>query len=245
VGWVERELAAHGPAPSWDRDFPAWVDPLEHARAQVSAAERGPRPWQSVGEALNPMIEVLWHHLADEDRRLFVDRFVSRFMSHWVPIPLVTGRRLLSLLEDRKLTVEGGLAGVTFDAARGEYRLELRGHTGGAPGFDALIDATGVPRYLAECDSPLLRALLAQGTIAAHPAGGLRADFESLRVLGAEGRPDPSLFALGNLTCGTHLFTSTLERGVAKADRVAGLVVAELQRRSDKEHHADASPHST
>jgi uncharacterized NAD(P)/FAD-binding protein YdhS len=240
--WLEAELSRHELTVSWDHDFPGWVEPLEHMAAQVAAAERGPRIWQSIGEALNPVIEVVWHHLADEDKRLFLDRFHARFMSHWVPIPLVTGRRLLALLRGDALTVERGLAGVTFDEAAGEYRLALPGRIAA---FDCVVDATGVPRHLAECDSPLLRSLLVQGTIAPHPAGGLRVDFDSLRALGEDGRPDASLFAIGNLTSGTHLFTSTLELNVQKADRIAGLVVSELTRRSDQDHHADATPHST
>jgi hypothetical protein len=70
-------------------------------------------------------------------------------------------------------------------------------------------------------------------------------DFESFRVLGAEGRLDPSLFALGNLTCGTHLFTSTLDLNVEKADRVAAHVVEELRRRTEKDLHVDATPHTS
>jgi hypothetical protein len=53
------------------------------------------------------------------------------------------------------------------------------------------------------------------------------------------------LFALGNLTFGTHLFTSTLEPNVEKADRVAGLVVSELHRRGEKGKYDHAPAHST
>jgi len=244
--WLELELEAHGQSVSWDRDFPAWVDPKEHLSREVAAAEGGARLWQSIGEALNPMMDVLWHHLASEDRRIFLDRFRSRFMSHWVPIPLVTARRVLALLRDGRLGVERGLSDVTREATRDEaagacsLRLGAR-----SAEVDVVIDATGTARHLSEIDSPLLEALLRQGTIAAHDAGGVRVAFESLRVLGAEGRSDPSLFALGNLTCGTHLFTSTLDLNVEKADRVAAHVEGELHRRNEKQRHVDATPHSS
>jgi uncharacterized NAD(P)/FAD-binding protein YdhS len=240
--WIDRELADHGEAALWDRDFPPWLDPEPHVAAQVAAAERGPRLTQSLGEALNPMIEVLWRHLAEDDRRVFLERHYSRFMSHWVPIPLVTGRRVLALLREGRLAVERGLAGVAYDAQSGEYRLDLAGRVAA---FDAVVDATGTPRGLADLESPLVASLLRQGTIAPHADGGLRVDFDSLRVLGADGRADPSLFALGQLTFGTHLFTSTLEQNVDKAARVAALVASELHRRSEKDHHVDATPHPT
>ncbi len=238
--WLQLELGRYDLSLAWDQDFPAWAPPLDHCGSQVAAAARGPRVWQSIGEALNPMIEVLWHHLAHDDKRLFLDRFYSRFMSHWVPIPLMTGRRVLAALRERKLTVERGLTGLRFDADTKAYHLHFLERL--VP-FDFVIDATGTPRHLSECDSPLLHALLAQGTIAAHDLGGLRVDFESLRVLGKDGHADPSLFALGNLTSGTHLFTSTLEANVEKADRVAAVIVSELHRLREKEPHVDATPH--
>jgi uncharacterized NAD(P)/FAD-binding protein YdhS len=242
VGWLERELAQHDLSVSWDRDFPARVDPLEHYVSQVAAAERGERVWQSIGEALNPVMDVVWHHLADDERRLFLDRFYSRFMSHWVPVPLATGRRVLGLLREGKLSVEPDLAGAAFAAEKGAYDLRFAGHLAS---FDFVVDATGAPRLLSDCESPLLRSLERQGTIAAHDCGGMQVDFESLRAIGADGRADPSLFAVGQLTCGTHLFTSTLEYNVHKADRVAARIVSELQRRSTKDQHVDSPPDPT
>ncbi|MGH7295000.1 MAG: FAD/NAD(P)-binding protein [Polyangiaceae bacterium] len=237
VDWLALELERHGVSVSWDRDFPAWVDPLDHYASQVAAAERGPRAWQAIGEALNPMMEVVWHHLGEDDRRLFLDRFYSRFMSYWVPIPLGTARRVLTLLREGRLSVERQLTDVVLDAESGEYRLRFPGRVATS---DFVVDATGAPRHLQDCDSPLLQSLLRQGTITAQSSGGLRVDFDSLRALGAGGRPDPSLFAIGNLTSGTHLFTSTLEFNVLKADRVAARIVSELHRRSDKDHHAES-----
>ena len=245
VRWLALEIERHDLSLSWDRLFPAWLDPLDHYTSQIAAAERGARVWQSIGEALNPMIEVIWHHIADDDKRLFLDRFYSRFMSHWVPIPLTTARRVKALLAERKLAVLPDVAGVTFDAESRAYHLRFRDEPERPIAFDFVIDATGAPRHLHDCDSPLLRALLTQGTIAAHDSGGLRVDFTSLRVLAKDGRTDPSLFALGNLTSGTHLFTSTLELNVEKADRIAPLIVSELHRCSEKEPHVDATPHST
>jgi uncharacterized NAD(P)/FAD-binding protein YdhS len=238
--WLQLELEQHGASLSWERDFPAWVEPEEHLTAQIAAAESTTRLWQSVGEALNPMIEVLWHHLAAEDRQLFFDRFVSRFMSYWVPIPLVTARRVLGLISAGRLEVARDLQGVAR-AAEG-YALRLGDRVAD---FEFVINATGTPRHLSESDSPLVDALLRQGTIAPHPHGGVRVDFESLRVLGADGRLDPSLYALGNLTSGTHLFTSTLEQNLEKADRLAARIVEDLHRHIEKGTHVDAAPHTS
>jgi uncharacterized NAD(P)/FAD-binding protein YdhS len=237
--WLELELEPQGLQVSWDRHFPARVDPKAYLSAEVAAAEGGPRLWQSVGEALNPMMDVVWHHLDSEDRRIFLDRYRSRFMSHWVPIPLVTARRVLGLLHDGKLRVERALSGV--DAREGTYVLHLEDRRAEV---DVVIDATGTGRNLSEIDSPLLAALLRQQTISAHDEGGVKVAFESLRVLGADGRSDPSLFALGHLTCGTHLFTSTLDINVEKADRVAAHMTDELHRRQ-KQRHVDATPHTS
>lgn len=238
LGWLELELERHGVQVSWDRDFPSWVDPSSRLSAEIAAAEGGARAWQALGEALNPMIELVWHHLADEDKRLFLDRYHSRFTSHWVPIPLVTARRLLDHLRSGLLRVERGLGHATRREAGVALDLGGRSET-----FDAVIDATGAPRHLHETESPLLSSLLRKGTVLAHAFGGVRVELDSLRVLRADGRPDPELHALGNLTSGTHLFTSTLERSVARADRVAAHVVDELHRRFEKDLHVDAAPH--
>ena len=243
--WLELEMKRHDASVSWHDDFPAWAPPLEHLESQVAAAERGARTWQSLGEALNPMIEVLWHHLAADDKRLFLEGFYSRFMSHWVPIPLVNGRKLLSLLRERRLTVERNLANVTLDPSGDRFRLHFSDET--TKTCDYFVNATGVPRHLSECCSPLVASLASQGTIAPHEFGGVRVEFDSLRAIGKDGRADPSLFALGNLTSGTHLFTSTLELNVDKADRIADQIVSELLRRNatkDPSFHGDATPHS-
>jgi len=237
LGWLEQELGA---PVSWDRDFPAWAPPGEHVASEIAAAEQGARAWQSVGEALNPVMDLIWHHLADDDRALFLERYRSRFMSHWVPIPLVTARRLLSHLHRKNLSVARGLVRVTRE--REGFRFLLGDQ---AADVDFVIHATGAPRDLRETDSPLLESLCAQGIVAPHPFGGARVDFESLRVIGADGHVDPSLFAIGNLTCGTHLFTSTLDVNVEKAERVAGHVVSELHRRTEKDRHVDAAPHTS
>ena len=114
--WLEMEMQRHDVSVSWHNDFPSWAPPTEYVASQVAAAQNGARIWQSIGEALNPMLEVLWHHLAADDKRLFVDRFYSRFMSHWVPIPLTNAQKMLTLLEERRLTVERNLTRVAFDA---------------------------------------------------------------------------------------------------------------------------------
>jgi uncharacterized NAD(P)/FAD-binding protein YdhS len=240
LGWIEQELAAHGGSVDWDRDFPARVDPRSHLAAELAAAECGPRLWQSVGEALNPMVEVLWHHLADDDRRLFLDHHRSRFMAHWVPIPLVTARRLLGLLRERSLEVEGALGKVARDPQHGTFVLSLGDRR---REVDVVVNATGTPRHLTEMESPLLQSLLHQGTVQAHEAGGVRVAFDTLRVLGHDGRPDPSLFAIGHLTCGTHLFTSTLDQNVLRAERLAAQLTAGLG--GPGRSHVDAALHSS
>lgn len=241
--WLEMEMRRHGVAVSWDDDFPSWVPPVEHYESQVAAAKRGARAWQSVGEALNPMIEVLWHHLAADDKRLFFERFYSRFMSHWVPIPLVNGERILTHLRAGRLTVARGLARVAPDA--NGFRVDFS--DGSTAACDYVVNATGTPRHLSEQRSPLLDSLVSQGILAPEEFGGVRVDFDSLRVVDGNGHLNPSLFALGNLTSGTHLFTSTLELNVDKADRIAAQIVTELLRRNAaKDHpvHGDATPHS-
>jgi uncharacterized NAD(P)/FAD-binding protein YdhS len=228
--WLELELEGHDLSMSWDRDFPAWASAVEHYTSQLAAAEKGPRVWQAIGEALNPLIEVIWNHLAEDDKRVFMGRFYNRFMSHWVPIPIVNGKRVLALLKQRRLAVQRNLTGVTFEEKTTDFRLHFSGSESVA--CDYIVNATGAPRQLSDCNSPLLESLHHQGIVSAHEFGGIRVDFESLRVLGKDGHPNPRMFALGNLTFGTHLFTSTLELNVQKADRVAGHIVTELLQRN-------------
>jgi uncharacterized NAD(P)/FAD-binding protein YdhS len=238
LSWLTMELARLGASVSWDRDFPAWAPPIERLSAEIAAAAGGVRAWQAVGEALNPMIEVVWHHLADDDRRLFLGRYRSRFMSHWVPIPIGTARRILDLLRARRLTAERGLGDVERRGDGFALRIGDRSEA-----FDAVIDATGAPRYLHETESPLLDDLRERGAIVAHPHGGVRVEVGSLRALREGGRPDPALYAVGNLTSGAHLFTSTLELNVERAFRLAAHLVEELHGRREKDLHVDAAPH--
>lgn len=68
---------------------------------------------------------------------------------------------------------------------------------------DSLINATGYTTQVSQCNSPLLRGMLASGLVRANEFGGVDVDFESGRVLSRAGRQMKGLFALGSLASGT------------------------------------------
>jgi uncharacterized NAD(P)/FAD-binding protein YdhS len=198
------------------RDVTGPVDaPVEAFLRNVEEARAGARAWQDALIPLNDHVADLWTGLSAEDRRRLMAGAYSRYMAHRVAIPPENGERVAALIRAGRLRVLRGL-GRVVPLGRG---FEVATETG-AERFDVVVNGTGASVDLAASGGTLYRGLFAAGRAVPDVHGGIRVDPGSNAVLGADGRPSPGLYAIGNLTAGTFLLTSNL---VLNARHAAGV----------------------
>jgi hypothetical protein len=77
-------------------------------------------------------------------------------------------------------------------------------------------------------EDTLVQNLLRRGTIAPHSSGGIHVDFDNGFTIDKDENPSNWLFALGEMTRGTHFFTNAVSQIALFADRIAGLIVNRL-----------------
>jgi uncharacterized NAD(P)/FAD-binding protein YdhS len=102
-----------------------------------------------------------------------------------------------------------------------------------------MIGATGSPRSVDLLDSDLVGNMLQRGTITPHRFGGIVVDPVTYNVIGNSGDPNPSVFAVGELTTGMFFFTSALDINARHARNCAMQflkTVAESQRSRLAQH---------
>jgi uncharacterized NAD(P)/FAD-binding protein YdhS len=222
--WISKELGLADPCARWSWDEKR--NPVSFLRRDLNEAGAGVRSWQSVGVALNEVIELLWSVLDEADQKEFKAHYYSIWMSYRVPIPEQSGKRLLQLMESGRVQVLAGLSDVKWDPLAESFEIDL-GRTGTLR-CGSVINATGSPTSLGDCDSRLMDSLLASHWLSAHPMGGIDVDFDSSAVRDRNGTPRSNAYVVGNLTSGVHLFTSVLELNVKRAAGVAQQVAMNL-----------------
>jgi hypothetical protein len=224
---------------------------LDVLRADVAAARRGSTvdPVKAALEVLRSLRPALpevvdFDGLLPESQRDFLTRWapMSFLLSAGPPVGHV--EQLVALIDAGVLTVVGPQARFEADRESGRFAVESPAVAGSRRLADVLLDARAPGADLRRDRNPLLRQMLADGMISEHvnvdPAagrrfttGGLAITRSPFHVVGADGRPDPDIHALGVLTQNTRWFTQV---GTGRpgqdspfrrdADAIAGAVLA-------------------
>jgi uncharacterized NAD(P)/FAD-binding protein YdhS len=164
----------------------------------VRAVRKG-KPWRAAVDALRPHSVDLWRGLSKAEKR--------RFLRHLRPWWDVHRHRIAPDVAARidQLRVEGRLelvAGRIAGFAKDEASIARRGGGTVTRRVTAAINCTGPQGDITRVNDPLIRQLLATGTVRPDALRlGLEVDEES-RVVCADGRPSPALYAIGPLSRG-------------------------------------------
>lgn len=175
--------------------------------------------WQQVLASTNHVIEEAWDALDGSAQDLFLRRYNRHWMARRAPMPIGNAQRLLTMLDERRLAVHSGVP--VFHQRGREGRIEIELPSGMRRAYDHVINATGARWVDAPEDAPLAWRLLRDGLASRDARGGLRVDFATNALIDATGRPDANLRLLGHLTCGTHLFVTSLEMIARRARMIA------------------------
>ena len=173
-------------------------------RGYAHAAMRAGLPWQSVFDRLRPHGQALWQSLAPAEQRRFLRHAVRYWDIHRHRVAPQVHARIAALRDSGQLRLHRGRLDHVMVQGRC-VRLNYRRRDGDAHELDAdvLVNATGVELRAQAMRNPLLDGLLGRGLARPGPHGiGIDTDAQG-RVIEAEGRASPRLFALGSLRIGT------------------------------------------
>ncbi|KAG8530118.1 uncharacterized protein KY384_005600 [Bacidia gigantensis] len=208
--WCRLRLEVVGKHPSF----------LETLRADIQEAENGDVGWQAVLKATAPLAERYWHSFTAHER-LHIENFMSLWMCYRHSMPLVNAKRLLALMASGQLEGKRGI-GAAFQQ---EGHFEISTHDGPILS-QYLIEAIGQEHHPQRVDSLLVRGLLAKQILKPQPFGGVSVDFTTLET------PTKSMYVLGSMTRGVHLYTNAIDRNAAHAARIADHLTGIPPRRS-------------
>ncbi len=231
VGLVRAEIAlAEGP----DFDFAPFLvpapEPLAYLDQEIAAAA-SPRLWQAVLYASNAVLEYAWHHLAEADKDRFVRDQFSHYIAFRVSIPVENAIRMRDLIREGRVEIHTGAVTVGARGGDGKYRIARKGGAeaeGAVTAVDAVIGCLGTPRDATKLDSVLLGRLFTKGLARPDRFGGLQVDHATGQLRGAGGALHADLTVIGDLTAGTHFFTSVLEVLARHARMRAGAIVGSI-----------------
>ncbi|MDQ6523273.1 FAD/NAD(P)-binding protein [Nocardioides sp. LHD-245] len=193
-----------------------------------AAAERGVG-WRAVVDGLRPLTQELWRRLAVAERRRFLDVHARDWEVRRHRMAPEVALRLQSYRYDDRLAVHAGSLHAVADLGE---RRRVTIASGQQPiEADAVVNCTGPLADVRQSADPLLRALVARGTVAPDPlALGIDATVEGA-VRGSDGRVVEGLFVVGPPRKGTLWESTAIPEIRGQAAQVAGAVVERVSRR--------------
>lgn len=193
---------------------------LDYITTEIALASSTERLWQSVIYSTNSVIDYVWHRLSREDKREFQDNFGSLWSAYRVSFPVKNAQKLHTLLRADRVMVFGGVSDVRYndDEQLFETRIDDR-----ARGFrsviqsEYLINATGYSVQVTRSDVPLVRNLLRRKLARPDEFGGFELDFDTGKLIGADGAVWSNVSVLGSLASGTYFWTNAMDVNVRLA----------------------------
>jgi len=196
-GLISRRHGAVRPAAAPDGGFATPIEALRTLRRHAQAAG-----WREAVDSIRPMTADIWRGWPPAERRRFLRHARPWWEVHRHRMAPAVAARIAGLAAASELTVAAGkLEHLTWDGQA--FQALIRGRGEARPHawrFDLVVNCTG-PRGDPETATGGLLADLRRGRAIRRDPLGLGLDVtDDLRVVGADGRPTPGLFAVGPLT---------------------------------------------
>ncbi len=222
-GFVAEELRSRGlHGPHIAEEFSSAENALDRMARHLREVDAG-YMWREVASAtLHPVIEKVWGEITNAEKDIFLRRYRSAYTAFMNPIPPETARKLLDAQEKGLIRVASGVESVSLEAD-GKYSMET---PAGVTRFSAVVNSINAsPHDFSDLASPLIDQLLNDGLVERHEFGGIRIERSSGRVFTDAAGSDPRLFALGQLTVGTHLVTNSVRAIHRQAEVVSAAIL--------------------
>ncbi|ANJ57706.1 hypothetical protein PMA3_22100 [Pseudomonas silesiensis] len=182
--------------------------------------------WQSVLLASYTIVDKLWTKLSTEDKATFMTKYHGPWMTYLAAFPAFSAARILQLMECQQLQIFSNLRGIeatdlSFDIYHGQNNCLS---------VDYLIDGRGVGYEEADLKQlPLLKNMLANGSITTHSLGGISINTLTYQALSSRRSEVTGLFIVGDLTKGEFLATTDVVRNVMHSVAAASAILSRDQ----------------
>lgn len=171
--------------------------------AEIRAASADGQ-WREAIDSLRPNVQSIWLSWSQAERQSFLRHLRPWWDVHRHRLAPSVARRISLLMRGRELVVRAGEV-TSLSLTRDNVEVSWRPRGGRLVrrlGVAAVVNCAGLLGDLDRASEPLLQRLLARGVIRPDPCRlGAEVDIGS-RLIGASGRPEPGLFAVGPLTRG-------------------------------------------
>lgn len=195
----------------WDALAEPGATQIEELEREISICSQGNHLWQSVLLASYSIMDKLWARLSFAEKTEFMTKYYGPWMTYLAAFPAFSAVRILRLMQCEQLKIYSDLQGIEateqgFDIYHGQNECV---------DVQYLIDGRGVgygEKDLKEV--PLLKNMLANGSITPHPLGGVAINPLTYQALSNRYSEIPGLFIVGDLTKGEFLATTDVVRNV-------------------------------
>ncbi|WP_145968957.1 hypothetical protein [Streptomyces hyaluromycini] len=203
---IQDELRAAGSSPQLLLRAMRPQPPLARLSAQLDAfltsSDIGPQILQI---AVATVGQDLWYLLDTTAKHWVLDHLHRTVMALCCPMPAFNATRIAKLLATGQLTVHAGITAV-HPARSGGFTVA----TGTGPtAVDLLVNTiTPARRHTPHAARGLIDHAIATGLLHPNPAGGVHVFRHTSQALDVQGRANPHLYILGELTSGAFYFIS-------------------------------------
>lgn len=189
------------------------------------------RMWQSILNAVSPYANLIWRRLHMAEKKIFMKRFYSLWMSYRHSIPVNNAVKISNYLKTGQLHVHGGLRHVQFNEEDQLYQVFLKFPH--ALKANYLINGTGPGRNLGDTTNPFLMNLLKSGFLMPCPLGGAEINPETLSPISQKGRQEDKCFLLGSITNGHYFYVNALEQNAKQALLISEQISLAINRKQE------------
>ncbi|WP_177325054.1 FAD/NAD(P)-binding protein [Pseudomonas sp. CFII68] len=195
----------------WDALAKPGATRTEELEREISSCSRGNHLWQSVLLASYSVIDKLWARLSDPEKAEFMTKYYGPWMTYLAAFPVFSAVRILQLMQGEQLEIYSDLQGVEAT----EQGFDIYHGRNECLNVQYLIDGRGVGYGEMDLkEVPLLKNMLANGSITTHPLGGVSINSLTYQALSNRHNEIPGLFVVGDLTKGEFLATTDVVRNV-------------------------------
>lgn len=207
-------------------------DALQVFRAEVKAMAARGEPWQHAVDSLRSRTPELWRRLPIETQQRFLRHLRVWWDVHRHRAAPEIAQRVKALQETGRLKVLAGEIVSATPGDRGGVRVQHRGrgsHVRHNMDVAAIINCTGATLDPWLSRDALVRQMLDEGLARAHPTAlGFDIDPDG-RLVDANGKAQPDIFALGPITQGVFWESTAVPEIRVRAAAIAAMLAPERQ----------------
>ncbi|AQU81289.1 MULTISPECIES: FAD/NAD(P)-binding protein [unclassified Halomonas] len=197
---------------------------------------------QILYKTISSCSEGLWHKLDRNSKVVFFKYFKNRFFSKITPMASPNYKIIMRAKESGRLNFVNNIS--CIKAASFDDGFEITTKNAERYCVDFLINAGGAGIRPDEFPSIVSR-MISNGILKSNEISGIEVDYKTNQIVGRENRIQKGLFALGNITSGVFLYTSSLPKNVEHVEKIVPIILSETARvemntestnASDKKH---------